>query len=510
LVLKKASLELKETQLDKFFHGFQSVYNEASPEEKSQAATWFYHWAEQQVEALGILTPDNHPGSRVGDPLQSKPTTTRISQAKNHPQPVLINLKNLIENEAYFRQIAENTEQVVWIQDLHSNHFLYVSPTFESVWGCSIGNLYADPTILVESVHPEDRVQVMVAGPHNDHKPYNLTYRILRPDNSLRWIFARLFMIHDESGASICQFCIAEDITEQKQVEIALRKTLDRTREQFELSRKMSLARKPEAVLKTLMSAHELRCAQRAALLFFDNPQAGPSRGVELMATWLSNQELSPWLNESILYEEPALSDLLHPSRTVVITGIQTDPRVTPVLRNFLVEAKIQTLVIFPMIGLGEWLGCLLVYYKQEHHFNHIELQHLKVLVGQATITLYNLELQKVEEESHHEAERANEIKTEFLAMISHELRTPLTSIIGFMTTLLAEDVVWDPQEQRDFFQTIQLEANRLQELIDHLLDLSRLEAGMLPILLKSCSNCSWNFLVFWSLRATLLGHATK
>ena len=69
--------------------------------------------------------------------------------------------------------------------------------------------------------------------------------------------------------------------------------------------------------------------------------------------------------------------------------------------------------------------------------------------------------------------------------MISHELRTPLTSILGFTTSLLAEDVTWEPDEQCDIFQTIHKEANRLQELIDHLLDLSRLEAGMLPIVLK-------------------------
>ena len=66
--------------------------------------------------------------------------------------------------------------------------------------------------------------------------------------------------------------------------------------------------------------------------------------------------------------------------------------------------------------------------------------------------------------------------------MVTHELRTPLTSIIGFTTTLLAEDVRWEPEEQRDFILTIQQEADRLNELIVHLLDLSRLEAGMLPI----------------------------
>jgi two-component system sensor histidine kinase KdpD len=250
----------------------------------------------------------------------------------------------------------------------------------------------------------------------------------------------------------------------------------------------MSLAHKPEAVLKTLMSAHELRSAQRAALLFFDNPKVGPARGVEVTAAWLSSQNNSPWLSESNLYEEPALWELLQPHRTVVITGIESDPRLTSLVRDFLLEGQIQTLVIFPLVASGDWLGSLLVYYQEEHHFEPIELRHLKVLVDQATTTLYNLQLLKIEEESRHEAERANEIKTEFLAMISHELRTPLTSILGFTTTLLAEDVAWDPQEQREFFHTIQQEGNRLQELINQLLDLSRLEAGMLPISLKSHS----------------------
>ena len=56
---------------------------------------------------------------------------------------------------------------------------------------------------------------------------------------------------------------------------------------------------------------------------------------------------------------------------------------------------------------------------------------------------------------------------------------------MGLQQHLLADDVAWEPAEQRDFTQTIQREANRLQELIDHLLDLSRLEAGMLPIFME-------------------------
>jgi two-component system sensor histidine kinase KdpD len=72
-----------------------------------------------------------------------------------------------------------------------------------------------------------------------------------------------------------------------------------------------------------------------------------------------------------------------------------------------------------------------------------------------------------------------------FLGMVSHELRTPLTAIKGFATTLLAEDVTWDPDSQRDFIETISRESDKLTELIDHLLDLSRLETGSLRIVLE-------------------------
>ncbi|HAL15993.1 MAG TPA: hypothetical protein DCP32_04335 [Anaerolineaceae bacterium] len=396
-----------------------------------------------------------------------------------------IDLKLLFESYPSLKQILQKIDQVVWVFDQNAERILYVSPAFETIWGRTCESLYSDTKILIESVHPEDRLQVMVARPLIDQKPFTQAYRILRPDGILRWIFARTFLIRDDAGEPDFLFCIAQDITDQKEVELALRKTLDRTREQFDLSRKMSLAHKPEAALKTLMSAHELRSAHRAALLFFDDPKVGPTGGVELMAAWLSSPNHSPWLSESSLYEEPALWELLNPSRTVVITGIKTDPRLTRLVRDSLLEAQIQTLAIFPLVAVGDWLGSLLVYYRQEHPFDHIGLRHLKILVDQAAVTLYNLKLLKVEEESRHEAERANEIKTEFLAMISHELRTPLTSIIGFTTTMLAEDVVWEPDEQRDFIQTIQKEANRLQELIDHLLDLSRLEAGRLPILMN-------------------------
>jgi PAS domain S-box-containing protein len=79
-------------------------------------------------------------------------------------------------------------------------------------------------------------------------------------------------------------------------------------------------------------------------------------------------------------------------------------------------------------------------------------------------------------------AEEANELKLKFLAMISHELRTPLTSIKGFSSTLLAEDVVWEADSQREFLQIVDQEADKLTDLVEQLLDVSRLHAQNLRI----------------------------
>ena len=75
---------------------------------------------------------------------------------------------------------------------------------------------------------------------------------------------------------------------------------------------------------------------------------------------------------------------------------------------------------------------------------------------------------------------RLDEMKSHLLSTVSHELRTPLASIKGFATTLLRDDVQWDPATQREFLQIIDQEADRLSELIANLLAMSRLEAGVL------------------------------
>ncbi|MCW2961454.1 MAG: sensor signal transduction histidine kinase [Thermoleophilia bacterium] len=78
------------------------------------------------------------------------------------------------------------------------------------------------------------------------------------------------------------------------------------------------------------------------------------------------------------------------------------------------------------------------------------------------------------------ELERADELKSEFLAMASHELRTPLTSIAGFTSTLLERGEKLTEEQRAYFLRIIDQQADRLNRLIGELLTLSKVEAGKL------------------------------
>jgi len=88
------------------------------------------------------------------------------------------------------------------------------------------------------------------------------------------------------------------------------------------------------------------------------------------------------------------------------------------------------------------------------------------LVAGGAVITIYDLTTLR----------RLETVRSDFVANVSHELRTPLTAIHGFAETLADDDV---PEAQRRrFAETISINAQRMQRLVDDLLDLGRIESG--------------------------------
>ena len=132
--------------------------------------------------------------------------------------------QNLRESEERFRQLAENIAEVFWITDPAKQHMLYVSPAYEQIWGRTCDSIYERPESWLDSIHPDDRQHV-----HDDalsKQPagqYDATYRIVRPDGTVRWIRDRAFPVHDAAGVVYRIAGVAADITEQRLLEAQLR-----------------------------------------------------------------------------------------------------------------------------------------------------------------------------------------------------------------------------------------------------------------------------------------------
>src|SRR6185369_2977960 len=91
----------------------------------------------------------------------------------------------------------------------------------------------------------------------------------------------------------------------------------------------------------------------------------------------------------------------------------------------------------------------------------------------------------KREKEARVEAEAANRVKDEFLSTLSHELRTPLTAIMGWSDLLLHDEVA--PDKRRQAIETIARNANSQCQLINDLLEVSRIITGKLRLEFVGC-----------------------
>jgi len=127
----------------------------------------------------------------------------------------------LRESEQLFRQLVENIREAFWMTDPKNGQLIYISPAYEEIWDRTCQSLYEQPQSYLNTIHPEDRERV-IAAQQDPREAFDVEYRIVRADGSVRWIRDRGFPIQNERGEVYRVVGIAEDITAREDEDLNL------------------------------------------------------------------------------------------------------------------------------------------------------------------------------------------------------------------------------------------------------------------------------------------------
>ena len=122
---------------------------------------------------------------------------------------------------------------------------------------------------------------------------------------------------------------------------------------------------------------------------------------------------------------------------------------------------------------------------KTQNFFNDDKIRLAELIAGQTAAIVENARIHNNLKKVNAELERLNSVKNDFVSMVSHELRTPLTAIKGFVHVVLNEEAGKINEQQKKFLGIVDQSSNHLNHLISGLLDLSKIESGLIALKLE-------------------------
>lgn len=127
----------------------------------------------------------------------------------------------LYTTQYHLSLIAENIDEVFWLQDADTEQVLYVSEAFEKLWQLPCDALYRDPAVWMEKIHPDDKEKVQFQLEQAKDSPTQIEYRVVLDNGDVRWINDRIFPVTslDEDGCLKRHIvAVASDITPTKKL----------------------------------------------------------------------------------------------------------------------------------------------------------------------------------------------------------------------------------------------------------------------------------------------------
>jgi signal transduction histidine kinase/ActR/RegA family two-component response regulator len=149
---------------------------------------------------------------------------------------------------------------------------------------------------------------------------------------------------------------------------------------------------------------------------------------------------------------------------------------------QLLFEDGWRSVLAVPVLRGGQIIGAMVVRRKTPGEFTDEVKEFMETFAGQSALAVFNARVFRELERKTAELQVASQHKSDFLASMSHELRTPLNAIIGFSQVLLERMFGELNERQDEYLRDILNSGKHLLELLNEILDLSKVEAGRMEL----------------------------
>jgi len=386
----------------------------------------------------------------------------------------------LLETEDRFTFAVEGAGDGVWDWDMRTN-VMQFSRVYMKMLGYEENELPHTVDTWANSVHPDDMPMVqekLKAYLNAETQTYNVELRLQCKDGSYKWVLCRGTVVeHDENNKPIRMIGIHSDITERIEAETKLR----RYNNILELIAKGGkLNEVLEAVVK---DAEKILKGGICSILLLDETGKYLTNGVA--------PRLPDFYNDAIDGLEIGIGvgscgEAAATGKSIIASNIMEHPNWVA-FREIADKAGLRACWSKPIFSFtGTILGTFAIYYKTPKEPDESELNLIEELAQFVAIVVERVLSQQVLINTKEEAENANRAKSQFLSSMSHELRTPMNAIMGFSQLLKMETEESLTESQLENVDEITKASAHLLELINEVLDLSKIEAGRIDLSIET------------------------
>lgn len=378
-----------------------------------------------------------------------------------------------------------------WELDLENN-ILYWDQTVYDIFEIDSSKIKPTYEGFLEKVFPDDAATVnnRYLNSIKNKTPYEITHRLKMDDGRIKWVIEKCHNEYNDQGNAIRSIGLIQDITELKATEEIVKKQAenailigDVAAELIKISKQNSSSIIND-ILKKITEYFDVDRGNISRIVYAENNVI--SEYSYHKAHILSVPNIFPLSTVEVSL------NILQKDGYVIIPNNKLITKESELFKA-LSKDGIKSLISAPLFNeKGEMSGSITFSsFTKERNWTSDDVALMKIISTIISDSIIKIELENNLIVAKQKSEEANKAKSEFLANISHEIRTPLNAVLGYSELL--KEKIKDPKLE-SYIKGITTGGENLLSLINNILDLSKIESGVItfekkPVSIKKILN---------------------